>query len=57
MSRPCPRCQTLKKGAFYRDKGEFICEDCEEAVIMAESRSQNGTKRAKIVFKRGKNDK
>lgn len=57
MSRPCPRCQTLKKGAFYRDKGEFICEDCEEAVIRAENGAQKVTKRSKLSFKRGKKTK
>lgn len=42
MSRPCPRCQTLKTGAFYRDNGEFICTDCEEAVIRGEEARKKG---------------
>lgn len=36
MSRPCPQCDCLKKGAFYKNKGTWICEDCEERVIKAE---------------------
>ena len=29
----CPKCDKDKKGAIYRYKGQWICEDCYEEIL------------------------
>lgn len=56
MSRPCPRCQVLQKGAFYRENGEWICESCFSSILEKETRGAvSYTAKGRKVAKFGQN--